>query len=576
MVISKKSKKLFLTGLLAFAAIFVGFLSFVYQGTSNAADISKFNPGNIISDAVMSNKKAMSVQQIQTFLNSKNACNNTNTHMATWYPSFSYNIKDGKFVCMAKDSFNGQSAAQIIWQTAQDYSINPQVLIVLLEKEQGLVSDTWPNNVQYRTATGFGCPDTAPCDSQYYGLKNQLRQAANLFRNVLNGGWSNYPVGKTYVQYNPNADCGGSIINIQNRSTSALYRYTPYQPNQSALNAGYGLGNSCGAYGNRNFWMLFTDWFGSTQKDIFLNMEVGRKLVAKDMVNKINPATGESISGQTINSGQVVKYNSKTHTLDDNKLCLRTESNTKTNEIMCVPYDNLEEGPSFSNLANTTKLVANEDVAKIDPIDSSPVPGQTIDEKQIIEYTSQTTTRLDGKACLRTKANTASDLVACVPRDKLSEIPSFSSLSSPRLLVAKNTVQKIDPYSELPIANQIVYRGMLIKFSSQINTLKSNTVCLRTTSNTQTNSNICIPSSDFKEYINPNFTNMDIARSLKTNKATMKIDPVTGEKVEDLPSKLQIIFSQKTYHNGSLCLRTKTDTSLNKQACVLYSNLVEL
>ena len=244
------------------------------QNTSQAADMSKFDPGNIMSDAVMSNKDSMSVQDIQNFLNSKNPCNNTNTYMASWYPHLQYTIRDGKFVCMAQDSFGGKSAAQIIWQASQDYGINPQFLIVLLEKEQGLISDTWPNSIQYRSATGYGCPDTAACDSQYFGLENQLRNAASLFRTVLNGGWSNYPVGQTYVQFHPNASCGGTVVNIQNRATSALYRYTPYQPNQSALNAGYGTGDNCGAYGNRNTWGLFTDWFGSTSSQIPVNGSV--------------------------------------------------------------------------------------------------------------------------------------------------------------------------------------------------------------------------------------------------------------------------------------------------------------
>jgi hypothetical protein len=103
-------------------------------------------------------KNAMSVQQIQAFLDSKNKCNNTNTYLAAQYPQVSYSIKNGKFVCMAQESFNGQSAAQLIWQASQDYSINPQVLIVLLEKEQGLISDTWPNSRQYKTATGMAAP----------------------------------------------------------------------------------------------------------------------------------------------------------------------------------------------------------------------------------------------------------------------------------------------------------------------------------------------------------------------------------------------------------------------------------
>ena len=269
MIIAQQRSKLI--SLLVASVVVLGAIVFSWlspQPITNAADMSKFEAGNIMSDAVMSNRNSMTVQQIQTFLDSKNACNNTDIHKAAWYPTVSYSIKDGKFVCMAKESFNGESAAQIIWQAGQDYNINPQVLIVLLEKEQGLITDTWPNSRQYQTATGYGCPDTAPCDAQYYGLKNQLRKAANLFRTVLNGGWSNYPVGNVYIQYNPSASCGGSVVNIKNRATSALYRYTPYQPNQSALNAGYGTGDSCGAYGNRNFWLLFTDWFGSTTNEV--------------------------------------------------------------------------------------------------------------------------------------------------------------------------------------------------------------------------------------------------------------------------------------------------------------------
>lgn len=271
---------------IVFATIIAGIIGLagwqISKDTSSAADIRNFNPGNIMSDIVMSNKNTMSVQSIQNFLNSKNYCDNRNTHLADQYPHLQYNIKDGRFVCMARESFNGKSAAQLIWKVGQDYNINPQVLIVLLEKEQGLITDTWPNNVQYRTATGYGCPDTAPCDSQYYGLENQLRLAAKLFRDVLNGGWSNYPVGNRYVQYHPNAACGGSVVNIQNRATSALYRYTPYQPNQSALNAGYGKGDDCGAYGNRNFWRLFTDWFGATHTPDTLNPHPDGTLVDID------------------------------------------------------------------------------------------------------------------------------------------------------------------------------------------------------------------------------------------------------------------------------------------------------
>ena len=232
----------------------------------HAYDFSNFNPGNIISDGVMSNANAMSVEEIQRFLTSKNACKDTNIAKAKSYPGLRYHIENGHFVCLSEETFeyNGQkqTAAQVIYDAARDFQINPQVLIVLLEKEQGLITDTWPNHIQYRSATGFGCPDTAECDSKYYGFRNQVRNAASMFRSVLSGGWTNYPVGKNYIQYHPNPNCGGSVINIENRATSALYRYTPYQPNVGAL-ANYPGTSYCGAYGNRNFYVTFRQWFGS-------------------------------------------------------------------------------------------------------------------------------------------------------------------------------------------------------------------------------------------------------------------------------------------------------------------------
>ena len=273
-----KAPRLILSAI-AVIAIAIGVFSYL-QPTSRAANLSSFDPGNIMSDYVMGNKNSMTEAQIQTFLESKNACNNTNISRASIY----HKVKNGKFVCMYEDTFDGETAAHIIWQAGQDYSINPQVIIVLLQKEQGLITDTWPNSIQYNKATGYGCPDTAPCDTQYYGLKNQIRKAAALYRTVLDGGWSNYPVGNNYVQYHPNAACGGTTINIKNRATSALYRYTPYQPNQAALNAGYGTGDSCSAYGNRNFWLYFTDWFGATNS-IEIRGSIGVKYNSIDGVN---------------------------------------------------------------------------------------------------------------------------------------------------------------------------------------------------------------------------------------------------------------------------------------------------
>ena len=295
-----RAKKHILLPILALILLVIGIFAWLNKDNlSSAADARNFNASNIMSDAVMTNKSSMSEAQIQAFLLSKNACNDTNTAKAASYPHLSYNIKNGKFVCLAEESFSGESAAHIIWQAGQDYNINPQVLIVLLEKEQGLITDTWPNNIQYRSATGYGCPDTAACETKYYGFKNQVRNAANFFRAYQTGntGWYKtvWP-GDKYtgtwqkfnyaLQWHPNIGCGTVNTRIENRATASLYSYTPYRPNQAALNAQTGTGDGCSSYGNRNFWMFFNDWFGSTSGYTYNGTDISKAFNATYYLNK--------------------------------------------------------------------------------------------------------------------------------------------------------------------------------------------------------------------------------------------------------------------------------------------------
>lgn len=241
-------------------------------GVTSVHAASGFVAGNIIDDKIFTNKSSMSASAIQSFLNGKvPSCDTWGTQPSEfgggtrrqWAEAHGYSAP---FTCLKDYSENGQSAARIIYNIAQQYSINPQVLIVLLQKEQSLVTDTWPLSTQYKTATGYGCPDNAPCDSQYFGLTNQLTWAAKMYRAILNNSptwFTPYTLGTNYIQYSPDASCGGSNVYIQNRSTQALYNYTPYQPNSASLNAGWGTA-PCGSYGNRNFYLYFTSWFGST------------------------------------------------------------------------------------------------------------------------------------------------------------------------------------------------------------------------------------------------------------------------------------------------------------------------
>ena len=272
-----------LLGLGVFVAVFLfAFLSQSFgkiEDDTKAANFAKFKPGHIISDYQMTDYTSMSEADIQRFLDSKNSCSNTDYNYflrLSRSSSYQWHFQDGHFICLAQEHFGdkdgeigfkyGETAAHIIWQAAQDYRINPKVLIVLLQKETGLITDPIPNDWDYRRATGYGCPDTAACSEKYYGFKNQVRNAAYLFRVVMDGNSSYYPIGNNFIQFNPNGSCGGSTVYIENLATSALYRYTPYQPNEGALAAGYGTA-PCGAYGNRNFFAYFEDWFGDILHD---------------------------------------------------------------------------------------------------------------------------------------------------------------------------------------------------------------------------------------------------------------------------------------------------------------------
>jgi uncharacterized protein with LGFP repeats len=242
------------------------------------ADLSRFQPGNIISDAAFFNRGTMTEGQIQSFLQSRvPSCQSGYVCLKDWYDTSRTTTADA--MCGAYSGGIRERASAIIYKVAQACGINPQVLIVMLQKEQGLVTHTWPSDWRYTIAMGQGCPDTAACDTRYYGFFNQVYGAAWQLKRYANpSGTSAYftwfAPGKTWnVRWHPNESCGSSPVYIQNQATANLYYYTPYQPNAAALRAGYGEGDGCSAYGNRNFYQYYTDWFGSTQRDPAVEIE---------------------------------------------------------------------------------------------------------------------------------------------------------------------------------------------------------------------------------------------------------------------------------------------------------------
>jgi hypothetical protein len=272
------------------AGSFVPFANFT--DSASALSGSQFKAGNIMSDGVFFNGSALSASQIQNFLNAKvpncdsngdkiysgsttrkqyAASNGVSTPFICLksYKQNTPSRSDSLGLCKNLSSKSNRTAARIIDDVARACGVSQKALIVLLEKEQSLVTDDWPWPIQYRSATGFGCPDDegAVCDSQYYGFFNQVYHAARQFKRYAKfpDDYNHVANQNNSVRYHPNSSCGSSTVNIQNQTTAGLYNYTPYQPNQAALNNLYGTGNNCSSYGNRNFWRIFNDWFGSTQ-----------------------------------------------------------------------------------------------------------------------------------------------------------------------------------------------------------------------------------------------------------------------------------------------------------------------
>ncbi len=248
-------------GLLAFQAV----APQEFGAETASAAGSSFDPGNIISDENFYDGSAMTAAEVQQFLVSKNGSSSSTalrnyTQSTPSMPATSY--------CSAYPGApGGESAANIIAKVGQACNFSAKAMLVLLEKEQSLVSMSSPTLGRLAAATGFGCPDTAPCDASYGGFFYQVYNAARQFQYYKANPYSfnHIPFATNNVLYNPNFACGSSAVYISNYATAGLYNYTPYQPNQAALSNMYGEGDGCSAYGNRNFWRMYTDWFGDAQ-----------------------------------------------------------------------------------------------------------------------------------------------------------------------------------------------------------------------------------------------------------------------------------------------------------------------
>ena len=233
--------------------------------TAQAAELpgTIIDGGYIISDAEFYRSGSMTEAQIQTFLNSKvPTCASGATCLKTYRGDIEAQSKDS--YCAGATAEKGVTAARMIYRASIACQINPKVIIVMLQKEQGLVTSTKPSAWNFEHAMGQNCPDTADgCSAASAGFWKQVYLGARQMQI-----YTKYPTSFSYragqyntIKWDPSSSCGSSKVYIKNQATANLYNYTPYRPNVAALAAGWGTGDACSTYGNRNFYNYYVAWF---------------------------------------------------------------------------------------------------------------------------------------------------------------------------------------------------------------------------------------------------------------------------------------------------------------------------
>jgi hypothetical protein len=149
--------------LLLFLSIVLVFSSgvFIYHAQTAAA----FNSNDLIDDSAFSNVNTMTAAQIDSWLNSNfpSSCISTNRGFAAPDPT-GYSPNPSQFFY----SSNPVSAGTVIYDAAQAYGINPQVLLATLQKEETLVDGTAGcSSWRYASAVGYGCTDSGTNTHDY-------------------------------------------------------------------------------------------------------------------------------------------------------------------------------------------------------------------------------------------------------------------------------------------------------------------------------------------------------------------------------------------------------------------------
>jgi len=196
---------------------YILFIIFIFTFLLPLKTRASFDPDYIISDSELTDFQTMNQTEIQSFLEMVGGA-----------------LKDYSTI-----DIDGQKklASEIIYRASQDYKINPQALITLLQKEKGLITKKDPTNDEYNWATGFACYDHRGPVKRFRGFAVQIDRAAWRLNYFLEHPWEfTYRSGQIYR-------INSQKVIPQNSATAAFYNYTPH------------------IQGNKLFWQLWQNWF---------------------------------------------------------------------------------------------------------------------------------------------------------------------------------------------------------------------------------------------------------------------------------------------------------------------------
>lgn len=226
--------------LIASVGLIIGAAGNLSQLRLSSVKAGDFDSNTLIDNATFQAADTMTTSDIQGFLS-------------------------GKGSGLANFSEGGRSAAQIIYEAAHGHGeasgdfngnhvvahINPQVLLVTLQKEQGLVTEPNPSGDKLDCAMGYGATDAQGCKlalqqhPSWKGFTNQVEFAAwQLQWNYQRASLSNYNDFKVGQQMTFGDFNGNHTVTFNNAATAAEYRYTPHVYN-----------------GNYNFWKFMQSFF---------------------------------------------------------------------------------------------------------------------------------------------------------------------------------------------------------------------------------------------------------------------------------------------------------------------------